>query len=192
MRLPRPGERAPAKAEREVQVILVEPEYRRNRRPRSEIVLTEEVLETVRIKLETLPNKSALAKLLGVHPDTLYDWYAAGGKEGAPAILVRLRETMDRALAVWEEKRLDEIRAAAGEYEEESVTEDAVRGRSTRKSKRRGDWRAAAWLLEKKIPKKYNAPAQVEHSGQVDLVAAITQLRVDAPERQKVIDVTTD
>jgi hypothetical protein len=99
----------------------------------------------------------------GIHPSTFHDWIARGVAGEQP--FADFAEQAAQARAHVEARLLESVEWAAGERirlralgsgESAEVIEDVER-----------DWRAAAWLLERKFPEAYGNRAKVEHAGSV-------------------------
>ena len=89
-----------------------------------------------------LPFREA-ASLAGISYDTLNRWRQQGETENAPSEFASFAETLKRAQAVAVDTLLSRI-------------QDAARG---------GDWKAAAWILERRQPESWGRHQRMEHSG---------------------------
>jgi transposase len=85
------------------------------------------------------------AALCGISKDTFYRWLREGGRDDASDPLKALSDAVTRALAEAEFRDLQVIGSAA----------------------QAGDWKAAAWRLERKHAERWGRQerVQVEHSG---------------------------
>ncbi len=79
----------------------------------------------------------------GVGPTTFYRWLSEGAADGAPEHFRVLRERTTRARAQARVAYAAVIRRAANE----------------------GDWKAAAWFLERSEPEEWALKRRLEHSG---------------------------
>ena len=87
------------------------------------------------------------AELANVSPSTAYEWFQRGLGEdprgrGSSRAFAEFAESLTRARAEAELREMRAIVKAAAE----------------------GDWRAAAWRLERRYPKQYGRQQRVEHS----------------------------
>lgn len=89
-----------------------------------------------------MPLKQAAA-IAGMSYDTLNNWQNRGENESAPEQYRQFCQLLRRSQAVAMQVHLSVINQAAG----------------------RGDWRASAWVLERRFPKEFVRPQQFEHSG---------------------------
>lgn len=140
-------------------------------------VLTEEVLETIAGLMEKNPERKRVYTLLGVDKSTFRRWYVKGRalEPGDPSPFRRLFEIIERADLLFERRCLDEIIEAARGVEE-TVEIDGPDGHTTKKTRRSGDWKAVAWLLEKRFPKKYGQKRKIELEGKITLEAALSAI----------------
>lgn len=103
----------------------------------------------------------------GICSRTLRDWLRRGAS-GKPedAIYAAFSADLDKAEAASESRQIAALTQAAAK-----------------------DWRAAAWLLEKKYPKRWGSRVEVQHSGSVSL-ESIDELRkrLDAGQRDAILD----
>ncbi len=89
-----------------------------------------------------MPLKQAAA-IAGVSYDTLNHWQNRGENESAPEEYRQFCQLLRRSQAVAMQVHLSVIHQAAG----------------------RGDWRASAWMLERRHPEDFARPQKFEHSG---------------------------
>jgi transposase len=123
------------------------------RGPGAPSALTDErekvILETIRVGATF----TAAARLAGVSVDTIHEWRrrGAGAHPTRPATprLARFARAVDEALGQAEQVIVERIHVASVE-----------------------DWRAGAWLLERRHPDAYGVKAQLEHSGAVTTAAS--------------------
>jgi hypothetical protein len=105
-------------------------------------------------------SSSAACREVGLDPNTFFQWKARG-KWKPDSIYGLFLTVMLRAEGERESKLLKQIRDAADPY----VSRDG-------KHDRPGDWRAAAWLLERMHPERYGPQATVRHEGTVQFAHA--------------------
>ncbi|HIG46252.1 MAG TPA: hypothetical protein EYQ20_07465 [candidate division Zixibacteria bacterium] len=105
--------------------------------------LTETTQATIRAALEAGNTRAAAARAAGITPETLRLWMRKGEKQAAGRHRT-LARTVEQAEARAETEAMAEIRAAW----------------------QRGEWRAAAWWLERRRPETYR-----EQKGQGDSAA---------------------
>jgi len=107
--------------------------------------LTDEVIETIAQAIRVGSYIESAAALAGVSKDTLYRWLRQAETVEATDLTIKLSDAVKMALAQAEQRDLDVIDRAA----------------------QIGDWKAAAWRLERKFPTKWGSQSkvQVEHSG---------------------------
>lgn len=157
-------------------------------RPRD---LTEDLLAAVEKYLRTGVTIETACAATGVKPHTYRTWIRRGRAESerigdsnrkakkAEDIYLRFYEATLSSLAQVEARILGGIAEAADGYEADQVVEVYERGEDgelrllERKvtTKRERDWRAGAWLLERRMAAQYSARARIEHSGQVGVVS---------------------
>jgi transposase-like protein len=112
------------------------------------------------------------ATLVGIGRSTLFGWLAQARRlkdEGkGRGMLLDLLDVTSRARARWEADRLGEVLDAAKPFPEEvevveerlnAAGEVVARTRTRRTSRRPGDWRAAAWLLARRLSARYGLAA---------------------------------
>ena len=151
--------------------------------------LDEAFVRDVGLALSILPSKIKVRKLLGVAESTWSRWQRRGGLEaeaGTNSVYSLFHETLEAAGPIFEKKRLLSILEAANDYEkEETIVSDVVdsaglptgRKKVTRKKiTERGDWRAAAWLLERRFADRYGPKQEIKHAGELTLVAALSRI----------------
>lgn len=90
---------------------------------------------------EGMPLKQA-AEIAGISYDTLNHWQNRGANESAPPEYRQFCQLLRHSQAVAMQVNISLIREAA-----------------------KREWRAAAWLLEKRFPDEFARPHQFEHSG---------------------------
>lgn len=123
--------------------------------------LTPEITEAVCDALvEGLSIEGACARA-GIAPSTYYDWNARGAD--GEALFVEFAEATARARAEVEERLLESVEWAAGERIRKKALGQGRDAEIVDEVER--DWRAAAWLLERKFPGAYGNRSKVEHSG---------------------------
>lgn len=98
-----------------------------------------------------MPLKQAAA-IAGMSYDTLNNWQNRGENESAPKQYRQFCQLLRRSQAVAMQVHLSVINQAAG----------------------RGDWRASAWVLERRFTEEFVRPLQFEHSGRGGKPLAIT------------------
>lgn len=151
--------------------------------------LTPERLEAIRIGFETHPRAKDALALARVDPRTYYGWRKEARRRPGK-LYDKLIEVVKEAKLVFERKRLRSIIEAAEETEERTVTvTTGGKGGKTEQTKvitRPGDWKAAAWLLERTSPEKYGPKIETKHSGEISLAHALIQIRDGAREAKKV------
>jgi hypothetical protein len=105
------------------------------------------------------PNKVA-CEAAGVSPSTLYGWLDRA-KEKPASDYGRFAEMLTRARHEGVVARMAQVQKAAAE----------------------GDWRAAAWLLERDLPARFGPPraAQDDRSRRPTFAEALASLRSDRP-----------
>ena len=143
-------------------------------------ILTDDVLDQVRVLMAKNPERKRIFRLLGVNGTTFNDWVRKGRalEPGDPHPYRQLAEILDTADLLFERACLDSIFESAQEQTEKIITE----GNGTYIEKtitRPGDWKARAWLLEKRFPKKYGDRRHVEVEGTITLEAALTAIAHD-------------
>lgn len=141
-------------------------------------VLTDETLSLVERLMESNPERKRIYTLLGVDKGTFFTWVTKGRalEVGDPSPYRKLAEIIERADVLFERACLDGIIEAAKGFTEDVVIHDSLRGDSTRKVRRSGDWKALAWLLEKRFPKKYADRKNVQIEGKITLEAALSAI----------------
>ena len=90
---------------------------------------------------EGLPLKEA-AEIAGISYDTLNHWTKRGESESAPPEFRQFCQLLRRSQALAMQVNVSAIREAA-----------------------KRDWRAAAWILERRFPADFARQQQIEHSG---------------------------
>ena len=137
-------------------------------------------------------NVTLACRVVGIHRSTYYRWKAQGEKDRAGKFY-SFAQTVTRGLAEWERRQIAIIDKAAEDYTaEEDWAEQWTKGEGAqaetrskvvkKRHKKKGDWRAAAWRLERRFPKRYGEKREVEVKGRLDLVDVLTQLRDEAEE----------
>lgn len=120
--------------------------------------LTKEVLTTVVDVLRGGATYEAAARAAGIHPDTLDEWRRRGeGRDPRPAhaVYVRFATEVHAAVAEAERRWVQRIDAASAL-----------------------DWRAGAFLLERRHPDRYGKAdrTKIEHSGSIAQPVAVKDL----------------
>ena len=103
------------------------------------------------IGVDGLMDKDACL-LAGISTASFCLWKKKGSEEGAPEVYSEFLEAIKEAEAGFKQKRLKNIRVAGDE----------------------GDWKANAWLLERKYPEQFGR--RIEHAGKIDGPAPVYQL----------------
>jgi len=132
--------------------------------------------------------------VVGFHKSTFYRWIKKGeaATEGKYFSFARM---VVRARAEWERRQVAAIEAAGADYEaEEDWAEQWTKGEGKdaetrskvvkKRRKKKGDWRARAFLLERKMPEKYGPKQKVEVEGNLSIVDVLTALR-DEQEKDR-------
>jgi hypothetical protein len=159
-------------------------------------MLDDALVADLGLALSILPSKRKVRQLLGIAEATWHRWDRRGRDEaGTGTIYARFHETLEVACTVFERDRLETILEAARDYEEtETIVADVVDAegrptgskRVTRKRKQlKGDWKAAAWILERRFHERYAARQEVKHEGELTLVAALTRIAHDEDETKR-------
>lgn len=123
--------------------------------------------------------ESVAASLVGVAPDTVLEWLsrARGQSDRKPRPEhVQFAQELHVAIAESEARLLRVInRAATGYFVRsfETTTSEKDGTTTKRKTERRVDWSAAAWLLERRMPERWRPRTDVVHSGEVAMVKTI-------------------
>lgn len=110
------------------------------------------------------------ARLGGVHPATYYHWLKRGSEtEEQP--YVDFVEAVEQAQAEAQERAIGLIQKHAVGFLQviEEEGEDASGPWSKTKKIPQADWKAAAWLMERRHPEDWGIRQKVEHSGSVGL-----------------------
>lgn len=136
-------------------------------------LISEERIEAIATALqagESIPSAAARA---GISERTLYSWRTRGEAEDArladdptaeedpgEALYVQFVQTVSRAHADLEAQIVRDLLRVAEGYELKKESRDGGSVYSTEI-----DWRAGAWLLERKFPERYGNRQRVEHTG---------------------------
>jgi hypothetical protein len=150
--------------------------------------LTPELVSAIENLLAVQPNKSKVCREIGIHLSTFKRWFEEGEDEDAPDEYRMFRAAVERAALRWERSRLEAITSAAeGRTKTKRRIVDGPNGKTTTIETEDvgGDWRAAAWLLERRMPKDYGRTEKIEHSGQLGLATALTFLRSDLDDEDR-------
>jgi hypothetical protein len=113
------------------------------------------------------------AQAHGVPKSTWAEWLAKGRAGKQP--YARFLDAMNEAKAAWAEATTRNI-----------TTASAL------------DWKAGAWLLERRMPQHYSAKAKLEHSGKVDVAHVIppqdetTRMLLADPKKAKALRALID
>ena len=136
-------------------------------------------------------NVRLACRTVGIHHSTFYRWKKEGERLGRGRYY-SFAQAADRGMAEWERRQVARITRAAApttELEEWDETwrskKDGVEGSKTvrKKKRKRGDWGAAAWLLERRFPERYGRRQHVDVEGKLSLVDVLTDLRDEKEAR---------
>ena len=97
--------------------------------------------------------ETTAALVNGIDDSTYFRWKAKGEPAKAPAFYRQFRERVKKALAEAESGCVITVRAAAAAYT------DAAGHRHP------GQWQAAAWWLERRLPDTWGKRERLEHGG---------------------------
>ena len=106
--------------------------------------ITYELINKIAAALQRGSYVETAAAYCGIHKSALYKWLKKGN-EKPRSIHGALVDAVSKAMAQAELSDLDKIQKAADN----------------------GEWKAAAWRLERRHPKKWGHRAAVEHSGSI-------------------------
>jgi hypothetical protein len=88
---------------------------------------------------------------VGIHPSTFYRWLQRAERDGPNSIYAKFANSIREA-----------------EAKRERILLGLVRDGALPHGDRPGDWRAAAWMLERLMPERYGPTATIRHEGSVD------------------------
>ena len=107
-------------------------------------LLTSELIEEISDLVIQGKSIARAAVICGVSESSIYRWLKAGREQGAEAIYIELVERINEAVEFSEFEALQTLRIASQEAK---------------------NWRAAAWILERRFPSKYGNAAQRKAPG---------------------------
>lgn len=116
--------------------------------------------------------RHAAATAAGIHTRTLYTWLAqaeADADEGLATVYAQLHHALARAEAEAEVRMVELVRAHAV-----------------------GDWKAAAWILERRHPERYGRRDKVDVSGEVRVGTPEVVVPEDESARQRIARILAD
>lgn len=136
--------------------------------------LTQAVKTTVIDALESGLGPSQAAQLAGISSGTLSEWVRRGeGRDDRPASLefAKFAKDVTRAIAASESALISRIHAATEK-----------------------DWRAAAWLLERRWPDRWANTHRIEMRLQEELDAILDKLQasLDSELYERVLEILSD
>lgn len=99
----------------------------------------------------------------GVSKETLYQWLKKAHDPKADPKFKKFSDALGQAMALSEMRDLKAIDTAITGVQYTDTVNGQVVERTTQP-----DWKAAAWKLERRAPKKWGYKTEIEHSGQVD------------------------
>lgn len=121
--------------------------------PEKKLQRIKKIIKDIATAVENGMNYTAAARAAGVNPRTYYYWKesAEGGEEPFASLWPQIENARSRGLAKCAKRVMD-----AGTQ----------------------DWRAAAWMLERRDPKNFGKREHqtVEHSGQVNTEVSIAEM----------------
>jgi len=141
----------------------------RNARLPRRIRLTRDMLPKLDEAIRAGVRPVVAAALCGIPSRTFEDWMQKARAENARPILVELRETVELALAQWEAADVLQIGSAA-------------------RKKSDGEWQAAAWRLERRLPSVYGRKTKVEQDVTVTARPFIDTTKLTVPQRELLLD----
>ncbi len=107
--------------------------------------LTPEIIECIKVALASGAYAETAAAAAGVSKDTLYRWLRGARQTHATPLLLELSDAVRKAMAQAELRDLQVVQVAANE----------------------GDWKAAAWRLERRNPRRWGTSAEGEDLDEV-------------------------
>lgn len=142
--------------------------------------LTKQLTRTVCEHIESGMSIAGACALAGIGESTYHEWVSRG--VAGDAGFVEFAEQTARARARVEMRLLESVEWAAGER----VRRRALGGGENFEIDEyiERDWKAAAWLLERKFPGEYGSRSKVEHSGPGGGAITILQLAELAAQEQ--------
>lgn len=127
--------------------------------PGAPVKLTEDLIKQICNAIRSGAYMETAASYCGIDKVSFYKWMKLG-RQKPRSIYGALINALDKALADAELRDIVTIdRASTGtpaQYDEDG---------NLIKQEMRPDWKASAWRLERKFPKKWGVKAHLEHSG---------------------------
>jgi len=108
-----------------------------------QLKLTEERVTAILDALRLGVTQENAARYAGIHPSTYYRWLEEGGSDNAAPEFREFKVSVEKARAEAEVRNVAIIADAA----------------------KRGTWQAAAWFLERSMPKDWSATRKTELTG---------------------------
>jgi len=142
---------------------------RSNAKLRRGITCTYSIVDSIAEKIAEGVRPEIAAVLSGVPSRTFFRWMHEARQENPRPVLAALRDAVEVSLAQWEKADVERIR--------ESSRKDSE-----------GQWQAAAWMLERRLPSIYARRTKVESDVTVTARPFIDTTKLTVPQRELLLD----
>ena len=139
--------------------------YSPGRPTKLNVIIIDELVEL----LETGVHVETACSIAGIRKKDFYDWMKLALDPEKNNIYKTFRDRVRRAMGLTEKKTLLNVKEAGD----------------------KGDWRAAAWMLERRFPKRW-AKQDPDKANEPTKVTFITQMGEDGVSQQVVKETSTD